>query len=133
MQDNTITLSVDSANDGNPANQAFVRSRYNLTKSLYTGSGNTVDSRNQLTFTASDPKRSGESRGIAKSALKFTLDVAVLNSSGSGNITLPCIAEVSFAVPVGTTPAQTMEMRQRLVALLDDDAVMAKLMDNLEV
>lgn len=79
------------------------------------------------------PKRSGASRGTARVWVKFTTDVEVLNASGDGNIVLPLIGEVSFAIPEGVTPAQTLELRQTMLALLDRDDLMARLCDVLDI
>lgn len=64
------------------------------------------------------PKRAGESRGCAKCAVKVTTDVSVANASGSGDIVLPLIGEVSFSLPVGVSAAQTLALRCRLAKLL---------------
>lgn len=133
MQANTITLSVDPANDGNPENQAFLRSEETANRTTYIGPGHTLASRNIMQLYRTYPKRSGESRGNSKSSVKFTLDIEVDNASGSGTIVLPLIGEVSFSVPVGTTPAQTQELRQQLLAVLDDETVAAALVDILQI
>jgi hypothetical protein len=133
MQANSITLSVDPANDSNPENQVFARYEERVDRTTYIGSGHTVGTRNQMQFYRTAPKRNGESRGSAKSAIKFTLDVEVSNASGDGNITLPLIGEVSFSVPVGATPAQTMELRQQIISVLDADTVSAALVDILDI
>jgi len=104
------------------------------TRSTYVDdASHSVDSRDIMQLYRTAAKRNGESRGTSKSAVKLTSDVSVPNASGSGDIVLPLIAEVSFSVPVGVTAAQTLELRQQLVALLDDDAVMAALNDVLEI
>jgi len=133
MQDNTITLGVDVANDSNVVNAVFTRHSEELNRSIYNEAGHTLASRDTLTFNRTAPKPNGDSRGMARSAIKFTQDVSVANASGDGTIVLPLIGEVSFSVPVGTTPAQTMELRQRIIAILDDDAISAPLMDTLDI
>jgi len=135
MQDNTITLNVDVANDGNAVASVFDRHEEYLNRSVYINKlgGHSNVSRDQLGFYRTPAKLSGESRGSAKCAIKFTRDVSVPNASGTGNITLPLIAEVSFNLPVGITPDQETEVRQRLVAILDDDAVSGGLMQYAEI
>ena len=133
MQSNTITLSVDAANDANPANQDFVRMREDLNRSTYHASGHSDSARDMLQIYRTDPKRSGESLGIRKSAVKITVDQSVSNASGSGNITLPLIGEVRFAVPVGTTDAEVIETAQRLLALLDTNSLVTSIATDGEI
>lgn len=133
MQANEITLSVDVANNSTLVDKVYKRTRYANTQSLYQGPGHTTTSRNQIQFYVTDPKRSGESRGISKCSIKVTQDASVDNASGSGSIVLPKIGSVSFALPVGITVAETLELRQTLIAILDDDVIMAGLMDESQV
>lgn len=133
MQANTLTLSVDPANDSNPEDQVYTRHEENVNRSTYIGVGHTVDSRILLQLYRSAPKRNGVTRGTSKSTVKFTEDIAVSNVAGDGDIVLPLICEISFSVPVGATAAQTMELRQRAVSILDDDSIMADLNDTLEI
>lgn len=133
MQANTLTLSVDALNDANPANQEFRRFEETANRTGYAGPDHTLSSRDLLQLYRTFPKRSGESRGNSKCSLKFSTDITVDNASGSGSIVLPLIGEVSFSVPVGATAAQTMELRQRMIAILDDDAISAPLVDILEI
>jgi len=57
----------------------------------------------------------------------------VTGVDGTTTVTAPIIVEVSFSVPVGATAAQTMLHRQRALALLDLDSVMAPLNDQLMI
>lgn len=127
MQPNTITLAVDVLNNATHVNQEFVRLTETVGKSTYRGPDNTASSRNQLSFYASLPKRSGNFLGSSKASVKTTLDIAVPNADGSGNLVAPAIAEVSFSLPVGTTPAQALAIRQCLIAVLDRDDLMVPL------
>jgi len=133
MQANEITINSDVANDGNLVAKLYRRTRYANTQSLYQGPNHTVASRNQLQFYVTDPKRSGESRGISKCSLKFTRDGQYDNASGSGTLALPKIGSISFAVPVGATAAETLELRQDMAAILLDETIMTSLMDESEV
>lgn len=134
MQANTITLAVDVLNNATTEDSVFRRHEETTGRSTYVvDASHSLETRDMLQFYRTPPKRNGESRGSSKCAAKFTLDSEVPNASGSGNILLPQIAEVSFSLPVGTTAAQTLELRQRIIALLDDDAVMAPLNDVLEI
>lgn len=133
MQPNQITLAVDLANDANPTNQVFDRSEEQVNRSTYRGPGHTLQSRNNLQFYRTAPKRSGNYLGSSKVAMKFTQDVSVPNADGSGEIVSPLIAEVSFSLPVGTTSAEALAIRQHLVTILDRDDLAGPLCDVLEI
>lgn len=127
MLDNTITLTVDVLNDDDTtADESQVYSRHEeyLNRSVYIAADHTLASPHTLSFYRTQPKANGNFPGMAKSAFKISECLLVLGVDGVTNVAAPLIAEVSFAVPVGTSAAQLMEMRQRLVALLDDDTLM---------
>ena len=98
------------------------RSTYSETVSHAGGVVHTDVLRNQVQFYRTFPKRSGASRGAAKLAAKFTRDISVANSDGSGDIVLPLIGEVSFSIPVGATHDQISNLRRRIWALLEESA-----------
>lgn len=133
MQDNSITLAVDTANTGTTTDKVFTRHREDSNRTTYVGPGHVLDSRNMLQFYRTDPNRNGDFRGVARTAIKFTLDIDVDNADGSGQITAPLIVEANFSVPVGATAAQTLEARQHLIALLDDDSISGDLVDLQEI
>lgn len=120
MQENTLTLSVDAANNATPSNEVYERFLEEPNKSTYVGALHTEDDRDMLQLYRTAPKRSGESRGMKRSSVKATVDVSVPNASGSGNIVLPLIAELSVSVPVGTTDAEVIHVLQRIIAFADD-------------
>lgn len=123
MQADTITLAVDVLNNGTPANQAFVSSdRSGVNRTVYHGPGHTLISRHTLALLRGYPKRTGNYYGSAKSSIKFTRDVSVSQADGTTTIA-PLIFEVSVSMPVGTTPADLLAMRQHVVAILDRDDV----------
>lgn len=127
MQANTITLAVDILNSGSTTNQAFERVEEQVNRSTYNGPGHTFASRNQMQFYRTNPVRSGAFLGAVKSSVKFTEDVTVDDAEGNDRVA-PAIAECSFSIPVGTTAAKTLELRQRMIAALDM-AFMASLVD----
>lgn len=133
MLDNTITLSVDAANDSNPANQVYTRYEEAANRSSYIGSDHTLSVRNTMAVTRNFPTVSGNFRGVAKSSLKFTQDVEVDGVDATTSNISPVIAVVNFSIPVGTTAAEAMEIRQRLIAALDSDTLMARLTESLEI
>jgi hypothetical protein len=133
MQPNTITLAVDELNTDITTDHVFQRFEEFQNRSVYIGPNHTVAGRNQLSFYRTFPKQSGNFRGTAKSAVKFTLDKTVLGVDGSSSIVAPLIVEVSFSIPVGTTDADILVMRQSALALLDSDTVMQPLNSTLMV
>lgn len=129
MQSNQITLAVDTLNSGSTTNQVYDRTEEQVNRSTYSGPGHTFASRNIMQFYRTLPVRSGSFLGAAKTSVKFTEDVTVPSSDGE-DTKFPLICEVSFSVPVGTSSAKTKELRQRALALLDTDAIMAALNDS---
>lgn len=133
MQANSITLAVDTANTGTTTNQVYTRFEEKTDRSTYIGATHVLDSRDMIQLYRTAPKRNGEFRGVARTSIKVTEDISVDNVSGDGQIVAPMLLECSFSIPVGATAAQTLELRQRLLALLDDDSVMADLVDIQEI
>jgi hypothetical protein len=130
MQANEITLTVDVDNDGaTTADETQVYSRHeeHLNRSLYIAEDHTVAAPHTLSLYRTQPKVNGNFLGMAKSAVKFSECLAVEGADGVTTVKAPLICEISFSVPVGTSSAQLMEMRQRAVALLDDDTIMDNL------
>lgn len=122
MQADKITLAVDVQNNGTPVNQEFVRSNEEINRTVYSGPGHSLISRNQLVLTRSYPKRTGNYYGAAKSAIKFTRDLAVAQADGT-TTQAPLIMEVSVSMPVGSPTPDLLALRQHLVAILDNDTV----------
>lgn len=133
MLDNTITLSVDAANDSNPANQAYTRYEEFSNRSSYIGSDHSLSERNVLSCTRNFPTVSGNFPGVAKSSVKFTQDIEIEGVDTSTTLVAPIIVAVSFSIPVGATAAEAMELRQRVIAALDDDDFMVRLTETLEI
>lgn len=128
MQAENITIAVDVLNDGNTVDQSFDRNRVEGNKSTYLGSASSDLCRDTLNLFRGDPKTGGGSNGTRRSTVKFTKDQLVDNQAGDGQHYLPLVGDVVFAVPVGTTAAECKLIRQRLIAMLDDDALMDDLM-----
>lgn len=125
MLDNTISLDVDVENDGIDLDtQTFTRFEEYLNRSVYIGENHTLSAKDTLAFYRTAPKPTSVFKGVAKSAVKFSKEIGVLGVDGVSTITSPIIVEVGFSIPVGASTAQVLEMRQRVVALLDTDAVM---------
>lgn len=133
MLDNTITLSVDTTNDDTPENQAFTRYDEFQNRSVYTGPNHALDSKETMTVYRTPPKPAGNFKGVAKSAVKFSRDVDVEGKDSTTTVAANEIGEISFSIPIGTTAAEAMVLRQRMIAALDDDALMVQIMENLEI
>jgi hypothetical protein len=136
MQPNSLTLSVDEANDGaSTADVDYSYRRLNdyLNRSDYIHEANhAVDSRDMLNFYATPAKPTSTFKGVQRSTFKFTRDISVLGPDGVSNITAPIIAELKLSIPVGATNAEILLARQKVLALLDDDSVMDNLNELME-
>lgn len=135
MLANQITLTVDHDHDGGttPAIQeTYDRYEEYLNRSVYVHEGHTLGAKDTLAFYRTLPKPVGSFKGMAKSAVKFSKEIMVPDSVG-GEVTAPAILHLTASLPVGATSAQKLLMRQRVVALLNDDTVMNELMDKLMV
>lgn len=133
MLDNSYTFAVDVANNGTTENQIFVRFEEYLNRSLYKGPDHTLVSRDVLGFYRTMPTKSGNFNGVAKSSFKLTTDTSVPGVDSTTSLTAPLIGEVNFSLPVGATAADMKILRQRLISILDNDTIMVKLTEQLEV
>lgn len=130
MQPNTITLAVDEENDGvGLVNHVYTRFEEFQNRALYISADHTLNAKDTLGFYRTFPKTSGNFRGVAKTSTKFSKDVSVTGVDGVSSILAPIIVEVSVSLPVGTTAADALIARQRVIALLDRDDVMVPLME----
>lgn len=134
MQPNSISLVVDELNTGaNQVTHVLSRFEESLNRSVYIDADHTIAAKNTLTLYRTQPKASGNFKGVAKSAFKFSTDILVDGVDGVSQLTAPIIVEVSFSLPVGVTAAQSLVARQKALALLDRDDVMVALNDQLMV
>lgn len=132
MLDNQITLSVDVENNGTLVPTVFTRFDEYQNRTIYKGPNHTLTSRDTLGYYRTPVKNNGTDFGTAKSALKFTQDIQVPGKVAETLVVKPIIAEVSFSIPVGATPAQTLALRQRVIAACDH-AIASRLVDELEI
>lgn len=133
MQANVLTLAVDELNTASTEDHVYSRFEEYANRSVYTHSSHVLTARDTLALYRTFPKASGNFKGTAKCAFKFSQDLEVTGVDGLAALISPLIAEVSFSVPVGVSAAQQMIARQRCIALLDDDTIMAALMNTLMV
>lgn len=124
MQADQITLAVDPLNNGTTVNETFTRFEEFQNRAVYIGEGHLPDARNTIGIYRTFPTKTGNFKGVCKTAVKSTLDVEVAGVDSNTTITAPIIMDLSFSVPVGVTTAELVKARQRLIALLDDDSFM---------
>lgn len=127
----TVVLPVDILNNGTTTNRSYTRYQEFLDRSVYKGPSHTLLRRDTLGFYRTPVKSSGVSHGVAKSAGKLTQDIVVPGKAAT-DVVLPMIGNFDFSIPVGATAAQTLEFRQRMIAVIDH-AVSAQLVDGLEI
>lgn len=130
MQPNSITLSVDTDNDGGTTaavDAIFTRFEEFQNRAEYIHEDHTLALRDKLGLYRTPPKQSGNFKGTAKTAVKFTRDYSVAGVDATTTMIAPGIIDIGFSLPIGMTPAQTLELRMRAVAMLLDDTVMVPL------
>jgi hypothetical protein len=134
MQPNTITIPVDTLNDGSAVvDESWVRFEEFLNRTKYVGEGHSMSNREELTIYRTFPKQAGNFKGVGKSAAKFAMDVQVPGVDGTTTLTAPIIVEISFSIPVGAAPSDVLMARQRSLGLVDQDAIMDDLNNRLMV
>ena len=133
MLDNTITLAVDKLNTGALTNVVFSRQEEYQNRAKYISPAHTLAMRDTLDFYRTFPTKTKDFNGVAKSGFKFTVDTVVPGVDASTTRIAPQIAEVSFSLPIGFTTAHLIELRQRIIAVLDNDALMVRINERLEV
>lgn len=124
MQPNQLNLQVDKLNDATIIEQSFSRYEEYQNRSAYIGEDHTPGTRDVIALYRSFPTKVGNFKGVGKTSVKLTRDLTVPGVDETTSIAAPIIIEVSFSVPVGTTAESVVEQRQRLIALLDNDAFM---------
>lgn len=132
MLDNTITFPVDVLNNNTTVDRTYARFQEYLDRSVYKGPSHTLMMRDTVGFYRTPVKANGANNGVAKSAGKLTQDIVVPAKVASTTVVLPLIGNFDFSIPVGATAAQTLEFRQRLIAVIDH-AICARLVDELEI
>jgi hypothetical protein len=133
MLDNTITVPVDLLNNDSTTDAVYTRYQEFLNRSVYISAAHLMELRDTISFYRSMPTVNGNFKGVSKSSFKITVDQEVDGVDSSTSLTAPAIVEVSFSIPVGTTAAKQLILRQIAVAMLDDDSLMLQSMERLEV
>lgn len=123
MQAATIAYTYDHDNDGGTTAAVAVsltRHRETPDSSIYrTGSHADTVQTDLAQFSRTAAKRSGEYLGNEKTSYKRTKTFLVDDASGN-EIKANAIAEVSFSLPFGMTPAQKLDFLMELVGFASD-------------
>lgn len=127
MQNDQLDLNVDAANTGTTAVETYSRYEEYQNRSVYIGDGHLPEQRDTLSLYRTFPTRTGNFKGVSKSAIKVTCDVDVPGVDSSTTLTAPIILDLSFSVPVGVDASSLKHARQRLLAMIDDDTFMDSL------
>lgn len=122
-----LDITVDPANDANPATESYVRYTDSETRAVFIGAAHLPEARDMITLYRTEPTKSGNFKGVKKTACKFTLDQTVDGVDGTSQLTVPAIVDVSFSLPVGMTDAAMEHIRQKVIGLLDDSTTMWKI------
>lgn len=133
MLDNTITLAVDTENTGTTTNLVITRIDEFQNRSKYKTPSHSFTLRDTVDFYRTYPSKTKDFNGMAKSSFKLTCDIEVPGVIAEQTRVAPMIGEVSFSLPVGFTTAEVKLLRQRIIAILDNDALMGRLNEGLEV
>lgn len=125
MLDNVITLPVDELNNATLVDEVFNRYDEYQNRTVYISENHTPAMRDLMTLYRTFPKQVGNFLGTRKTSIKFTRDFTVATADG-GTTIAPAIVEFSISLPVGVTDAEAVTLRQRSVALIDNDTIMNK-------
>lgn len=115
MLENTLELTLPHG--GTP--QTVTATRIGTSgndKSTYNLAGHSTLKRRMLSFSRTYPKRSGSYYGVARGAMKVTIDREVLDAKGA-SVIAPDILDISFGLPVGATEATVDLVVDYLAAL----------------
>jgi hypothetical protein len=133
-QPDLITIPVDELNTGVDTDHVYSRFDDFANRSVYINtSTHNLEMRDTLGLYRTFPKPNGNFKGVGKTSLKFTTDISVDAVDGVSTLVSPMIGEVGFSIPVGATDAQKLILRQRIVALVDQELYMVPLQNQLEI
>lgn len=124
----TLNVQIDKENDGSAIAVVLTELDRSADRSRYKFPSHSLISRDQVEFMRTFNKKSGNFNGVARSSVKLTRDVTVPGVDVTTSVTAPQIAQISFSNPVGTTPAQDLELAMRLVGIIIDNVIRPKLL-----
>ena len=123
MLNDSITLTLP--NGGTPVNVNITRIDVLQNRSVSHEPAHKTTVRKTVGFYRTLPKRSGDFLGVAKSAVKSTLDMTVQNAKGEPVIS-PMIGEISFSIPIGAVEADIDTLLDRLEALIKSRSIIKR-------
>jgi len=127
MQLNTIVLQVDELDDAVLVPTTYTRFEEIQNRTTYLELDNHSSMKpRKLQLYRSPLSSPGLSFGKQKSAVKFTDGFDVLNKEGA-TVVENALVNISFSLPVGLSDAQRTLVRERVVAMINDDTVMDSL------
>lgn len=124
----TLNVQIDKENDGSAIAVVLTELDRSADRSRYKFPDHSLISRDQVEFMRTFNKKSGNFNGVARASIKLTRDVTVPGVDVTTSVTAPQIAQISFNNPVGTTPAQDLELAMRLVGIIIDNVIRPKLL-----
>lgn len=124
MQANTLTLPVDTTNNGTTTNRNYNRYREEPEKTEYRGPDHAGIVQDTLTITRKSPTRNGNFLGAYRTKAQFAQSYDVIGLDGTTQKGINATISIEVVAPLGLTDAQLKELRQRALALLDNDTVM---------
>lgn len=124
----TLSVQIDKENDGSAIAVVLTELDRSADRSRYKFPSHSLISRDQVEFMRTFNKKSGNFNGVARASIKLTRDVTVPGVDVTTSVTAPQIAQISFNNPVGTSPAQDLELAMRLVGIIIDDVIRPKLL-----
>lgn len=127
------TLHVDTANNGTLTDEVISLFDAVPGRKEFHFPGHTFSSREQVVFSRSLPKPSGNFAGTRKTSFKITDDEIVDGVDPLTDVKVPGILEVNCSLPVGISSAAAKKMRQRVIAILDNDLLMEAFQERCEV
>lgn len=131
MQPNLITLDVNDDNDAATPVIQKVYTRFDeyQNRSEYISEDHTIFQRDKVGLYRSFPKQTGNFKGMAKCAIKFTRDTVVAGIDPATSNTVPAIIDIGFSFPVGISAEAALEYRMRAVSMLCNDSIMLPLIN----
>jgi len=129
MLQNTITLLVDVLNDTTLTPREYRRYTESTDKSVYIGPNTSSIKKDSLSFGRIAAKPSSKSLGIEKRQIKFTETKTVDSPVVGESVLADAIGTISFSFPAALSSEDRKAFRQRLIAALDDDAIMDSFCD----
>lgn len=126
MQANTITIDDDAVGG---VDKLYERNVEELHSSTYVNDESTAELRDQVKLFRNVPQVNGLSRGVNRTSIKLTKDVAVPNSEGSGDIIAPITVEIVVIAPVGADPL-IVKSQRNYAALLEGQLEADKLRED---